>query len=157
MIKRLKRWLLKETDHGTLFGLLKKPLDEMSPRIQRLAMRLLRFQFTLLYIPGKNLQVPDTLSRDLLNSTLNTDYLKTLKVYCLVITSKQKEKYFEIIPRKMHNCEQCAYAQRNGVHRQIRHPKPSCNITFSSQSQYTATKFEAELRHTVYPGRLKGR
>ncbi|XP_072401071.1 uncharacterized protein [Diabrotica undecimpunctata] len=53
-----------ETDHRPLLGLLKKPLDEMSPRIQRLAMQLMRYKFSLKYVPGKNLKVPDNLSRD---------------------------------------------------------------------------------------------
>lgn len=45
-------------------------MDEMSPRLQRLAMRLMRYQFFLKYIPGKNLKISDRLSRDTLNDTI---------------------------------------------------------------------------------------
>ena len=63
----------------------------MSPTIQLWAMRVVRFQFILLYVPGKYLQVSDTLNRDPLNSSLNTDYLDHLEV-CLVTTNKKKEE-----------------------------------------------------------------
>nr|CAI5849336.1 unnamed protein product [Callosobruchus analis] len=57
----------------------------MSPRIQRLAMRLLRFRFELTFVPGKNLQVPDTLSRDPTDETIDTTYLETnLKVHSII-------------------------------------------------------------------------
>ena len=35
----------------------------MSPRIQRLRMRLLRFDFTVSHVPGKSLITANTLSR----------------------------------------------------------------------------------------------
>lgn len=41
------------TDHRPLLGLIKKPFDELSPRLQRMAIRLLRYDFVLEYVPGK--------------------------------------------------------------------------------------------------------
>ena len=53
-----------ETDHKPLFPLLgSKNLNEMPPRIQRLRMRLLRFQYSISHVPGKSLTTADTLSR----------------------------------------------------------------------------------------------
>ena len=53
-----------ETDHKPLVPILNsKPIAEMSPRIQRLRMKLLGFQFTASYIPGKELSDADALSR----------------------------------------------------------------------------------------------
>lgn len=53
-----------ETDHKPLVPLLgSKNLDEMPPRIQRLRLRLLKYQFTISHVPGKNLVLADTLSR----------------------------------------------------------------------------------------------
>ena len=52
------------TDHKpliTLFG--KKPLDELTPRIQRFRMRLLPFAFRMEHVAGKDFYVPDLLSR----------------------------------------------------------------------------------------------
>ena len=53
-----------ETDHKPLLSLLKKKnLDELTPRIQRFRMRLLRFSYDVEYTPGKNIVIADTLSR----------------------------------------------------------------------------------------------
>ncbi|UYV61752.1 K02A2.6-like [Cordylochernes scorpioides] len=53
-----------QTDHQPLLPLVKKPLSEISPRLQRLVMKLIAFDFKLQYKPGKYLIVADTLSRD---------------------------------------------------------------------------------------------
>ncbi len=51
------------TDHKPLLGLSKKPLDKLSPRIQRLMMRLLGQEIHWTYIRGKDNSVADALSR----------------------------------------------------------------------------------------------
>lgn len=65
-----------QTDHRPLLGLLRKPLDDISPRIQRLAHRLLRYSFVLTYVPGKNQQVADTLSREPLRKLIQVIWKK---------------------------------------------------------------------------------
>ena len=58
-----KRFLV-ETDHKPLVQILgSKNLEEMSPRIQRLRMRLLRFDFTMSHVPRKSVITTDALSR----------------------------------------------------------------------------------------------
>ncbi len=52
-----------ETDHKPLIAIIKKNLSEMSPRIQRLMMRLQRYDFDLIYTPGKSIVLADSLSR----------------------------------------------------------------------------------------------
>ncbi|XP_045023113.1 uncharacterized protein K02A2.6-like isoform X3 [Daphnia magna] len=52
-----------ETDHKPLVGLLEKPIATCSPRIQRMRLQLQRFDFRLVYKPGKELFIADTLSR----------------------------------------------------------------------------------------------
>lgn len=52
-----------ESDHKPLVGLLDKPIALCSPRIQRMRLQLQRFDFKLLYKPGKELFISDTLSR----------------------------------------------------------------------------------------------
>ena len=52
------------TDHKPLLTLLgKKPLDELTPRIQRFRMRLLPFAYRIEHVAGKEFYVPDLLSR----------------------------------------------------------------------------------------------
>ncbi len=52
-----------ETDHRPLIAIIQKNLNEMTPRIQRLMMKLQRYDFNLVYTPGKYLVLADTLSR----------------------------------------------------------------------------------------------
>ena len=53
-----------QTDHKPLIPLLStKRLDELPIRVQRFRMRLMRFQFSISHIPGKNLVTADALSR----------------------------------------------------------------------------------------------
>lgn len=52
-----------ETDHRPLESIIKKSLNDMSPRIQRLVIRIQRYDFELVYTPGKHLVLADTLSR----------------------------------------------------------------------------------------------
>ncbi|CAM1322183.1 Uncharacterised protein r2_g3063 [Pycnogonum litorale] len=59
----LPKFLL-ETDHKPLLALLKtKRLDELTPRIQRLRMRLMRYAYDIIHVSGKNLVTADALSR----------------------------------------------------------------------------------------------
>lgn len=52
-----------ETDHRPLVSIIKKSLNEMSPRIQRLIMKMQWYDFELIYTPGKHLVLADALSR----------------------------------------------------------------------------------------------
>ena len=59
-----------ETDHKPIVPPLgTKDLDEMPPRIQRLRMRLLRFDFAISHVPGKEHTTADALSRTPSEST----------------------------------------------------------------------------------------
>ena len=61
---------LVETDHKPLVSLFGcKDLDQIPPRIQRMAMRLMRFSFDIAHVPGKELYTADTLSRAPVNLT----------------------------------------------------------------------------------------
>ena len=52
-----------ETDHKPLVPLFSKHLEELPIRVQRFRLRMMRFQFTISHVPGKDLIVADTLSR----------------------------------------------------------------------------------------------
>ncbi|KAI7810790.1 hypothetical protein IRJ41_006595 [Triplophysa rosa] len=53
----------RPTDHKPLIAIIKKNLNEMSPRIQRLMMKLQRYDFYLIYTPGKYIVLADALPR----------------------------------------------------------------------------------------------
>ena len=52
-----------ETDHLPLIAISKKPLCDAPPRLQRLLLRLQKYNCTLSYTPGKHLVIAGTLSR----------------------------------------------------------------------------------------------
>ena len=53
-----------ETDHKPLVPLLSnKPLSELPLRVQRFRLRLMRFNYTISHVPGKELSTADALSR----------------------------------------------------------------------------------------------
>ena len=53
-----------QTDHKPLISLLgNKSSDELTPRIQRIRMRLMGFDYSVEYIPGKYIYTADALSR----------------------------------------------------------------------------------------------
>ena len=52
-----------ESDHKPLEAISKKPLCHAPPRLQRMLLRLQKYDFTLKYKPGKEMTIADTLSR----------------------------------------------------------------------------------------------
>jgi hypothetical protein len=52
-----------ETDHKPLLGILAKPMHAISARMQRMRLRLQRYDLQVSYKPGKEMFIADTLSR----------------------------------------------------------------------------------------------
>ena len=64
-----------ETDHKPLVPLLStKPLDQLPIRVQRFRLRLMRFDYVITHVPGKQLQTADALSRSPVSSATDADY-----------------------------------------------------------------------------------
>ena len=62
------------TDHKPLVPILgSKSLDDLPVRVQRFRMRLMRFQFSISHVPGKELATADALSRAPTSSTNESD------------------------------------------------------------------------------------
>ncbi|UYV69745.1 K02A2.6-like [Cordylochernes scorpioides] len=82
-----------QTDHQPLLPLVKKPLSDISPRLQRLVMKLIAFDFKLQYKPGKYLIVADTLSRDTHPmDELPTPFLEDKRMVKMVCVNIMDEK-----------------------------------------------------------------
>ena len=52
-----------ETDHKPLEAIFKKHLDQAPPRISRMLLRIQEYDVTVKYVPGKDIQLADALSR----------------------------------------------------------------------------------------------
>ena len=52
-----------ETDHKPLVSIAQKDVNNMPPRLARMMLRIQRYDFTLVYVTGKNVPIADALSR----------------------------------------------------------------------------------------------
>lgn len=59
-----------QSDHRPLEYIMTKPLSQTPPRIQRLLIRLQKYQLTVEYVPGKLMFIADTLSRAFLHGNV---------------------------------------------------------------------------------------
>lgn len=61
-----------ETDHKPLLAIHRKPVYQATPRLQRMLMRLQRYDVQLKYLPGKEMFISDALSRAFLKECKET-------------------------------------------------------------------------------------
>ena len=92
---------LIETDHKPLVPLLgTKHLDSLLPRVLRFRLRLARFDYTIVHVPGKLLYTADTLSRAPSSTTENdarlqeeAEALMEMRVTSLPASTERLEEY----------------------------------------------------------------
>ncbi|XP_031359175.1 uncharacterized protein K02A2.6-like [Photinus pyralis] len=72
-----------ETDHKPLIAIFKKPLNACPARLQRMLLSLQKYQIHLIYKPGKDLIIADTLSRANSSKTFD-DNLDLEAQVCLI-------------------------------------------------------------------------
>ena len=71
-----------QTDHRPLCTLLgKKPLEDLTARIQRLRMRMMQFDFEITYIPGKEMWTADALSRSPVEESSHEEILQDVNCF----------------------------------------------------------------------------
>ena len=58
-----------ETDHKPLIAIQRKPINTASKRLQRMMLRLQKYELTFVYKPGKEMHIADALSRALPKSS----------------------------------------------------------------------------------------
>ena len=63
------RRIIVETDHKPLESILKKPLNAAPPRLQRMLLKLTKYDLDVRYIPWKKQVISDCLSRAPLTDT----------------------------------------------------------------------------------------
>ncbi|CAL8069840.1 unnamed protein product [Orchesella dallaii] len=89
-----------ETDHKPLLPILRtKCVDDLSPRLQRFRIRMMRYSYDIKYTPGKELVTADALSRQPLSQTGDKEFQDEVAAYvCHVVSSlpASDEKLSEI-------------------------------------------------------------
>ena len=64
-----RRSIIVETDHKPLESTFKKPLNAAPPRLQKMLLKLTKYELDVRYVPGKNQDLSDCLSRAPLTDT----------------------------------------------------------------------------------------
>lgn len=90
-----------ETDHQPLLGLMHKPINELSPRLAQMRLEMLSYPIKLIlkYKPGKDMVLPDVLSRTCPQGTSECDDLGAdplLQVCQLMIRSETAMRKYQV-------------------------------------------------------------
>lgn len=72
-----------QSDHKPLESIMKKPLHQISPRLQRMLLKLQKYELTIKYTKGKDMHVADALSRAFLNVSDDNSEETELAVHTL--------------------------------------------------------------------------
>ena len=91
-----------ESDHKPLEAIVKKPLAAAPPRLQRILLRMQKYDYALEYKPGKELVLPDMLSREPVSPTIddNMEEEIALHVHLVRRTLPVTESKLEEIKRE---------------------------------------------------------
>lgn len=92
------RKVVVQSDHKPLESIFKKDLHKVTMRLQRLRMRLLKYDLSIVFTPGREMYIADTLSRDFLSTEGDNDpeiELVVLELIESLAMSKEKQKLFE--------------------------------------------------------------
>lgn len=65
--------VLVESDHQPLTSIVQKPIGKITTRLQRMLLKLLKYDFTIKYVPGSQMYLADTLSRASMKETGGDD------------------------------------------------------------------------------------
>ena len=105
-----------ENDHKPLVGLLKKPISSLSPRLQKMVLKLMKYQFVLKHVPGKQMYLADALSRAPLTESVDTQELEgwSLNMFMIATASEEMLKEYERLTNEDHPLSQVKEFVLNG-------------------------------------------
>ncbi|UYV70775.1 K02A2.6-like, partial [Cordylochernes scorpioides] len=98
-----------ETDHKTLIAIFTpKPLEDITPRLQRLKMRMMRYSYQISHIAGKKQIVADLLSRKPISKRHEDELGEELSAYIQSIEFPATEERLLEISRKQKEDSLCS-------------------------------------------------
>lgn len=80
--------LTVESDHKPLESIFRKPLDRSPPRLKRIRLDVSQYNPRVIYVRGKDIPIPDILSRDVLNQQKD-EFEEELEVHIVLQMSKR--------------------------------------------------------------------
>jgi hypothetical protein len=103
------RRVLVESDHKPLESILRKPLASAPARLQRMMLRLQKYDIVVKHKPGKDIPVADTLSRLFLSNAAETDTIMSdfdYHVHAVMSHMPVSDRKFEQIKFNTHKDDQ---------------------------------------------------
>ena len=105
-------------DHKPLESIVNKLLHKVSPRLQRMLLKLQNYDLPIKYVKGKDLHVPDTLSRAYLTNHDDSTQSKDLEFAIHAIienlsVSKEKKSQLQIATANDHQLQQLLMLMRS--------------------------------------------
>lgn len=95
------REVIVQTDHKPLISIIKKDLNKVSARLQQMLLKLLKYDIDILYIPGRDMFVADTLSRSFIKDDNVEDLAMNSMIHNLKndipMTDKKKEEFINVV------------------------------------------------------------
>ena len=107
-----------QSDHKPLESIVNKPLHKVSPRLQRMLLKLQNYDLSIKYVKGKDLHVADTLSRAYLTNPDDSTQSKDLEfaIHAMIENlpvSKEKKSQLQIATANDHQLQQLLTLMRS--------------------------------------------
>lgn len=75
--------IIVQSDHKPLETIINKPLPKVTSRLQRMLLKLLKYDFKIVYVPGSKMYIADTLSRSYIEEEIKEDEEMLNVIHCL--------------------------------------------------------------------------
>ena len=107
-----------QSDHKPLESIVNKPLHKISPRLQRMVLKLQNYDLLIKYVKGKDLHIADTLSRAYLTNPDDSYQSKDLEfaIHAMIESlpvSKEKTSQLQIATANDHQLQQLLTLMRS--------------------------------------------
>ena len=159
------RKFLGETDHKPLITIWKKPLSQATPRLQRLLLRLQKYDFDLEYVPGKYLVTADTLSRAFTDKNSHSSTENAVEVHVcsfkrgrpltdekweLIAEETQKDPVLKSVMSAICHGSECP----NPYRKSIEDLTILDGVLLKGQKIIIPSTMRGEMLHTIHEGHL---
>ena len=125
------RHVTVETDHEPLESITRKNLTNAPPRLMRMLLRIQKYDFTVKYVPGKDIPIADGLSRLPIHGDEMPDINVTIHDITGVSESRLEKTFFWNTS--------CAETKPNGRRRKQYRPHDVLNVVSSLDSSSSFT------------------
>ena len=129
--------IIIQTDHKPLLGIMNKPISTVSARMQRMRLKLQRYNVQLTYVPGKEMFLADTLSRAFLSDTSPHDLIDEEIEVNTVQMSDEMQEELQQATKEERSMQLLMSTIQNGWPDAIRHVPTEIKSYFTIQDEIT--------------------